>query len=196
MPSFNHESSYGYDFDPDKSRELLKASGFTQENPVPPITLVTTSDYLDLCKFVQAQLLEVGIAIEIEVSPPAAVIERRSQSRINFFRASWIADYPDEENYLSLFYSENFAPSGPNYTHFRNDLFDSLYRTSIGMSDAEERIQLYREMDSIVMEEAPLVILYYDRVLRFVQKNIVGMTTNPINLLNLKKVRKIGAVEN
>lgn len=191
MPSFDKSAPYGYNFNPEKSKELLKNVGFDTDHPIPPVTLVTTSDYLDLCKFVQAQLQNVGFSIEIEVAPPAAVIERRAQSRINFFRASWIADYPDEENFLSLFYSENFAPSGPNYTHFSNRVFDSLFEKSFSMTDRKLRNTLYSKMDSLVMEEAPVAILYYDESLRFIQNNVEGMTSNPINLLNLKKVRKI-----
>jgi peptide/nickel transport system substrate-binding protein len=191
MPAFNEAADYGYTFNPEKCRSLLEGAGFGSENPVPPITLVTTSDYLDLCKFVQSQLQNVGFTVEIEVAPPAAVIERRAQSRINFFRASWIADYPDEENYLSLFYSENFAPSGPNYTHFSNTTFDSLYRKSFSATDRNLRNMLYRKMDSLVMDEAPVAILYYDESLRFIQNNIEGMTSNPINLLNLKNVKKL-----
>jgi peptide/nickel transport system substrate-binding protein len=191
MPAYDESANYGYNFNSEKSKLLLSEAGFNAQNPVPPITLVTTSDYLDLCKFVQSQLQEVGFSIEIEVSPPAAVIERRAQSRVNFFRASWIADYPDEENYLSLFYSENFAPSGPNYTHFTSPVFDSLYRKATRIVSQKERIHLYRQMDSLVMEEAPVAVLYYDQALRFVQKNIIGMVANPINLLNLKKVKKV-----
>ncbi len=190
MPAFDENADYGYSYDPGKSRRLLAEAGFGKNNPVPPITLVTTSDYLDLCKFVQAQLQQLGFTVEIEVSPPAAVIERRAQSKINFFRASWIADYPDEENYLSLFYSENFAPGGPNYTHFSDAVYDSLYRKIFDIIDREKRTKLYREMDSLVMSQSPVVILYYDQAIRFVQKNIEGMTGNPINLLNLKTVRK------
>lgn len=190
MPAYSDESGYGYSYDPLKSKKLLNDIGYHSANPVPPITLVTTSDYLDLCKFVQSQLHDIGFTIQIEVAPPAAVIERRAQSRINFFRASWIADYPDEENYLSLFYSGNYAPNGPNYTHFSNDKFDSLYRESLFETDRDQRTYLYRKMDSLVMEQAPVVVLYYDQALRFVQHNIEGLGTNPINLLNLKKVKK------
>jgi peptide/nickel transport system substrate-binding protein len=190
MPAFSGDADYGYDYNPDLARELLAGAGFGVGNPVPTITLVTTPDYLDLCKFIQSQLEEIGMAIEIEVAPAAAVIERRAQSRINFFRASWIADYPDEENYLSLFYSENFAPSGPNYTHFSNAEFDKLYLKSFVITDQRERTRLYRKMDSLVMEHAPVVVLYYDEALRFVSKDVEGMKANPINLLNLKRVRK------
>ena len=52
-------------------------------------------------------------------------------SRLPFFRGSWIADYPDAENYLSLFYSNNFSLNRPNYTPFSNAEFDHLYELSL-----------------------------------------------------------------
>jgi ABC-type transport system substrate-binding protein len=52
------------------------------------------------------------------------------------------------------------------------------------------RYELYRKMEKIVMDEAPVIILYYDQVLRFVQKNVAGIGSNPMNLLILKNVRK------
>ncbi len=189
MPAYNEHALYGYDYDPDKSRLLirqLKDEGYSLSG----VKLVTTSDYLDLCKFVQAQLDEIGLQIEIEVVPPAVAIELRAHSRVNFFRASWIADYPDEENYLSLFYSKNFAPNGPDYTHYANPEFDILFEKAYRENDRQKRSELYREMDSLVMADAPVVVLYYDEAVRFVNKKVTGMKVNPINLLDLKKVDK------
>jgi peptide/nickel transport system substrate-binding protein len=45
-------------------------------------------------------------------------------------------------------------------------------------------------MDSLMMSNSPVVVLYYDEALRFISRDVEGMTANPINLLNLKKVRK------
>jgi peptide/nickel transport system substrate-binding protein len=108
---------------------------------------------------------------------------------LDFFRGSWIADYPDAENYLSLFYSKNFAPNGPNYTHFSNAHFDKLYEKSQSIVNDSMRSLLYRQMDSIIMFEAPVIVLYYDQVVRLVQNNIEGLGNNPMNLLSLKKVK-------
>jgi peptide/nickel transport system substrate-binding protein len=109
---------------------------------------------------------------------------------LDFFRASWVADYPDAENYLSLFYSENYAPNGPNYTHFKNDTYDQLYMQSLSVSDNKKRLELYNQMDQMIIDDASVVVLFYDEVLRFTQKNVSGLGINPTNLLELKKVRK------
>ena len=157
---------------------------------MPEITLSTNPSYLDLCKYIQQQLNEVGFKIKLDVSPSATLREMMAKSTAGFFRGSWIADYPDAENYLSLFYSNNFAPKGPNYTHFKNEKFDNLYIKSQTVVNDSLRNSIYKEMDNIIMEEATVIVLYYDQVLRFAQKNIESLGSNPMNLLNLKKVKK------
>jgi peptide/nickel transport system substrate-binding protein len=113
-----------------------------------------------------------------------------AQQKLKFFRGSWVADYPDAENYLALFYSKNFTPSGPNYTHFKNPTFDSLYEKASTIINDSIRYERYHRMENIVMNEAPVVVLYYDQIIRLVQNNIEGLTANPMNLLSLKRVKK------
>ncbi len=191
LPAFDAEKTQGYSYNPQKARRLLREAGFPDGEGMPPITLVTTASYLDLTTFIQHQLQDLGMNVAIDNTPPATLREMVANSRVNFFRASWIADYPDAENYLALFYSKNFTPDGPNYTHFYNPRFDSLYEKSQTIVNDSLRRELYRQMDQLVMEEAPVVVLYYDQVLRFVHNNIRDLGSNPLNLLTLKKVRKI-----
>lgn len=190
LPPFDSSVTYGYNYNPDKSRQLLSEAGFPNGEGLGSITISTNKDYLDLCNYIQHQLNELGIKTDINVMPSATLRENMSQSKVSFFRGSWIADYPDAENYLSLFYSKNFAPNGPNYTHFHSSTYDELYSLSQKEVNDSLRFLMYRKMDSIIMEEAAIVPLYYDQVLRFTHNNIIGLESNPMNLLKLKKVRK------
>ena len=122
--------------------------------------------------------------------PPSTLRQMKSSGELDIFRASWVADYPDAENYLSLFYSPNFVPHGPNYTHYKNEVFDSLYQKALSINNIEERKLLYTTMDSIIIEDAPVVPLFYDKAIRFVNKNVSGLGINPQNFLFLKKVKK------
>lgn len=179
-----------YEYNPEKSKRLLAEAGYPNGEGMQEITLSTTATYLDLCKYIQQQLGLLGIKVKIDVNPPAALREHIAQGKTQWFRGSWIADYPDAENYLSLFYSKNHCPKGSNYTHFSSKEFDKLYEKAILETDYEKRIALYKKMNDIIIEESPIVVLYYDQVLRFVQKNISGFESNPLNLLILKNVNK------
>jgi len=189
MPSFSDEVK-GYEYKPGKTRELLKEAGYPNGEGLPQIKLTTTSDYLDLCEYIQQELAQFGIEINIDVSTGATFREMVAHSKLEFFRGSWIADYPDAENYMALFYSKNFSPTGPNYTHYANKSFDYLYQKAMDETIDSIRYKLYRQMDRIVMNDAVVVPLYYDEAVRFVHENINGFESNPMNLLNLKYVSK------
>ncbi|MFH1161361.1 MAG: ABC transporter substrate-binding protein [bacterium] len=189
MPGFDSSRRW-YDYQPDRTRVLLEQAGYKNGIEMPPVTLVSTPDYLDVCKYIQHEVSEAGIVLNIEVNPPAAVKEMKAMAKIPFFRASWIADYPDAENYLSLFYSPNFCPRGPNYTHYSNPTYDRLFEAAMSMIDDSLRFSKYRDIESLMMEDSPVIILYYDEVLRFVANNVHGIGSNPMNLLILKRVLK------
>lgn len=189
LPSFDEEKVKGYEYNPEKARELLYAAGFPNGKNLPEITLFTTVGYVDLCEFIQHQLTEIGVKTKVEILPATTHRELVARSKLNFFRKSWIADYPDAENYLALFYSKNFTPHGPNYTHFKNYDFDKLYEMAQSEINDSTRFYLYQEMDKIIIEEAPVVPLYYDQVVRLIQNDVKNLGINPVNLLTLKKVR-------
>ena len=178
------DSDIGYPYNPKKAEQLLNDNDLIGYE----LKLYTTQDYVDIAKFVQSALTEIGLVCKVEEMMPAALREKRANGNLPFFRSSWVADYPDAENYLSLFTTSNFTPQGPNYTHYSNEKFDELYQKSLTCNDLQERAKIYHEMDSLMMTEAPVVILFYDEVLRFVNKNVEGLGSNPTNMLNLKRV--------
>ncbi|WP_432410287.1 ABC transporter substrate-binding protein [Rasiella sp. SM2506] len=188
LPGF--DAIEGYDYNPEKARELLAQYIAETGDTQPEITIGTNSQYLDICEYIQRELEKIGINVTIDVMPPSTLRQMKSSGELPIFRASWIADYPDAENYLSLFYSENFTPNGPNYTHYKNETFDSLYVAAQNISTIDDRKRLYTQMDSLVTSQAPVVPLFYDMAVRFVSKKVSGLGINPQNLLVLKRVKK------
>ena len=185
-----HNKNVGYDYQPEKAKQLLETYRIESGNPQPIITLTTTSNYLSFSEFIQRELQSMGLTIQIDVMPPSSLKSAKSNGKVDLFRASWVADYPDAQNYLSLFYSGNFAPNGPNYTHFKNAQFDIWYEQAMLETDQTKRINLYQKMDALVIEKAPVVVLFYDEVIRFTGLGVTGLGINPTNLLELKNVQK------
>ena len=180
-----HSSTIGYGYDLRRAQHLV--SEHHLEGRL--LQLSTVAEYADIGKFVQSQVAQIGLRCKMEVLPPATLRSLKANGSLPFFRSSWVADYPDAENYLSTFITANFAPSGPNYTHYSNPKFDRLYAQAMRCNDEEERSRHYTEMDSLMMQDAPVVVLFYDEVLRFVNKRVKGMGSNPTNLLDLRRVK-------
>ena len=185
-----HNEGTGYDYQPERAKQLLETYRSESGNSEPEITLTTTANYLSFSEFIQRELQSIGLTIRIEVMPPSSLKSAKSNGKIDLFRASWVADYPDAQNYLSLFYSGNFAPNGPNYTHFKDTQFDRWYEQAMLETNQGKRINLYQKMDSLVINKAPVVVLFYDEVVRFTALDVTGLGINPTNLLELKNVQK------
>ncbi|MTE27480.1 ABC transporter substrate-binding protein [Winogradskyella ouciana] len=185
-----YDDSIGFTYQPEKAKQLI--AEFKSETGIqnPEVTLTTTSNYLSFCEFIQREIQKIGINVNVDVIPASSLKDAKANGQLDFFRASWIADYPDAENYLSLYYSKNFAPNGPNYTHFKNEAFDAMYEAAYLETNPELRAQLYTKMDSLVMASAPIVPMFYDEVVRFTRKEVKGLGINATNLLDLKYVKK------
>lgn len=176
-------------YNPTKAKELINQVKKNRKLPI-EITLSTNNTYLDIAEYLQREWERLGIKVKIDVMPPSTLRQAIATNKLSFFRGSWIADYPDAENYLSLFYSNNFTPNGPNYTHFKNLGYDNLYQQALNTVDDTKRTELYQQMDQIVANEVPVIILFYDKVARFTQKNVHNLQPNAMNGLNLKYVQK------
>jgi oligopeptide transport system substrate-binding protein len=186
FPSFDPRKVKGYSYDPAKARQLLTAAGYVQGKS-PVIKLLTIPVYADFASFIARELESVGIGVQVEVIQKSLLLEETAKSQALFFRASWIADYPDAENYLSVFYSKNPAP--PNYTRYRNSAYDSLYEKSLEEVDPERKTALYQALDQMLIRDAPVVPLWYDEVFRLVSPRVRSFSPNSLNLLELRHTR-------
>ncbi len=188
MPGTGSEGIKGYDYDPVKALRLLEEAGFPNGKDLPLITLTAPDVYVDICNFVASQLNEIGIKTQVQVMLMGLLRQMMTRSQLPFFKAGWVADYPDAETFLACFYSE--LPAPPNYSRYGNKTFDQWYRQSLEAASDTVRFDLYRKMDSLVSSEAPVVPLYYDEMLHFTQNNISGLQSNALNIIDLRRVRK------
>ena len=188
LPSFSKEKVKGYSYDPIKAKQLLAEAGFANGSNLPEIKLLTIPIYANLASYVANELKQIGITVKVEAMQKSLLLEQTSKSQALFFRGSWIADYPDAENYLSVFYSKNPAP--PNYTRFYNAAFDELYERALSQTNDSLRYQLYQQMDNIIIANAPIVPLWYDMAIHLVQKNIKNFVPNSLNMLELRSINK------
>jgi len=186
LNSFKYSRVDGFNYDMDKARALLFEAGIDLKN-APEVVLITTNEYKHIAEYVQSQLTELGLNIKMEIVMKNVQTQMIDAVQTNMFRKSWTADYPDAINFLQLFYSGN--RNGPNYTQFFNPIYDLYFEQALKETDELKRFELYHKMEEILLEEAPVIPLYYDEVIHFVQNNVEGLELNAMNQLNLKRVR-------
>jgi len=192
VPNFLSDYDFkGFYYNLDTAQVLLNLIDLEEEKQLRSIDLYTTPEYLDICEYIQSSFSDLNINLNIKVNPPSIHRELVSNNSVCFFRGSWIADYPDPENYFQLFITKNKSPHGSNRTHFSNQKFDSLYEKSFFEKNTELRNDIFLEMEQILMDSTVLVPLYYDMAVRFISQKVINFPVNSMNILSLKEVNKV-----
>ncbi len=186
MPGFDRVTTSGIVFNPDKSRELLKKGGYTGE----PVKLVVANQYKQMCNYIQRKLKEVGLNVQVDAVSKSVHRKDMATFQTNFFLKNWTADFPDATNFYQLFYSKNFAPeNGPNYTHFANADYDKLFEQLLTEKNDTLKWDLYNQLEAVLIDESPVIPLFYDETVRFFTKRVSGMKANSMNQLDLSEVK-------
>ncbi len=159
-----------YPFDLAQARRRLAAAGYPEgRNPATGRRLALTID-LGRANDPEARaatelLVDFMRQIGVELTPVynswPAFLDRLDRGQVQLYQLGWVADYPDAENFLQLFYSPNRSP-GPNHSNYANAECDALYeQIRVMPADAPERLRLCRRMVEIIIEDCPWIFTHH-----------------------------------
>lgn len=175
-----------------KALAEYQQSSYAKQNNKPEIVLSTTADYLDMMVYLQETWGRLGVKIKVDIQTGGMLRQLRNEGKLMLFRGSWIADYPDAENFLACYYAPYLSPMGPNYTHFEDAQFDTLYRLiEAGESGQKASLRKHyiQQANQILIDQAPVIPLYYDKSIRLIQPWVQGLENDAANRLVLKRVK-------
>lgn len=190
IPGFNADSVNGFTYDPDRSAQLLRDAGFPGGKGLPVLEINSNPSYQAVMEFVQKSFERIGVTAKIRNMDGGTLRDKAKKGEIDLWRASWIADYPEGENYMGLFYTGNIPPNGANRMRYSDSGFDSLFVQALSTTNDSLRQSLYLQMENQMLADAPVILLYYDQILRLIQPDVQGLRTNALNMLFLKEVEK------
>jgi len=157
---------YRYDLEAAKNKvaeakKVLEKMGMLVKGEIPElkIDLEDGSSSLRQAEFARQQFTKMGLKIKPVFNDWPTLQRKVNNKQVQMYSMGWIADYPDAENFLQLFYSGNID-KGTNNTNYHNTHFDSLYEKVRVMQDSPERTSLYVEMIRILSEDCPALLLY------------------------------------
>jgi peptide/nickel transport system substrate-binding protein len=186
MPGYSKDV-IGYNYDKDKAAKLLEEAGYPNGKGLSLKLTISNEETQKLIgEAVQAQLKDVGIDIQLDFIQGSTLRSSQVGGELAFWRANWGADYFDPENFMALFYSINKTPNGPNYTHYSNPKTDSLYDIGMRETDFAKRKIAYNEMERIIMEDAPWILLIYNEIIYLKSRRIQNMYIDGLNNLILR----------
>jgi oligopeptide transport system substrate-binding protein len=187
----------GYSLKVDSARYYLSKAGFPNGKGFPKIVLDLNAEgsrNTNVAEEVQKQLKDnLNVDISINLLPLAQLVDKSISGKFNFLRAAWNADYPSPENFLWIFYGKQVPnslnePSYPNIARYKNVEFDRLYEAALNAKSIPEANQYFAQAEQVLMNDAPILVLWYDEGYRLIQSYVKNFPNNPMQYRDLSEV--------
>jgi len=191
------DSINGYNYNPEKAQELLAMAGYPHGEGFPTISLEINSGG-NVNNKVAAEIerqLKTVLNVNISWSTVSFMqkLEDSKYGRADMFRSAWIADFPSPENFLMICYGANVPesskePSYPNTMRYVNPTFDSLFVAGLHTEDNETKMSLLAQAEKIMMEEAPMMMLWYGEDYKIIHSNVQNYHHNALNYIDFSRI--------
>lgn len=163
----HREEPLPYAFDLERAKRLLAEAGYPEgKDPATGRRLKLTLELgaadnpetRQAAELMASFMERIGVVLEPSYNNWPAFLQKIERRQAQLFSLTWLGDYPDAQNFLQLFASENASP-GPNRANYRNEEFDRLYRELIALSDSPQREALCRSAQAVVLEDCPWILM-------------------------------------
>ena len=172
----------------EKAKELLKEAGYENGEGLPTIELMYNSEgsHKDICQIIQQNLAEVGITVELTNQEWAVFLNTRQNGEYEFARHGWIGDYSDPMTFLDMW----VTGGGNNDCGFSNAEYDNLINDAKVEIDLTKRTEMLRKAEDILMDEMPIVPIYYYTTVMGWKENVKGIQVSVLGNVYLQGAYK------
>ena len=163
MASYNPDiKNKGYsEYNPEKAKELLKQAEAINKGKLPQLKLAmpgTGTLHRQMGQFIKKCLNDVGLEVEMSYLDWPSYMEKINSKSLQMFLFGWVATVPDAMDFMEIFYSPKWKAGTKSFNYY-NPQFDKLFQQVEVMPDSPERRKLYRQMETIVMDDCPAAFL-------------------------------------
>ncbi len=197
FPAYDISKIKGYDIDVAEAKKLLAEAGYPNGRAFPTVKLILNSGgarNTNVVVEIQKQLLEnLNVNVDFEVIPMAKKLELSSTGQSDIVRDAWVADYPSPESFLSMFYGAGVPKdaaqkSYPNTARYKNAQYDKYFELGRDAINRDSSFAYFMKAEQQLMNDAPLMVLWYDGNYRLTRYGIQNANTNAMRYRNFSDV--------
>jgi oligopeptide transport system substrate-binding protein len=199
-PSFTgypQDSIKGDTLNVELARQLLTEAGFKDGKGFPSVTLELNSGgglNTSVAVEIQKELANnLGVNINFNTVSFGKKLQDEHSGKFDMIRTGWIADYPNPSDFLMLFYGGNipdstYQSSYYNVTRYKNAEFDRLFDLGRTTSDKRQANRYYAMAEQLMINDAPIMVLWYDQNYSLTRWSVKDLFPNPMNYLDISCV--------
>jgi ABC-type oligopeptide transport system substrate-binding subunit len=171
-----HSPGIGLPYDPERACQLLAEAGYPGGRGFPVLDALAWDSplVLPITEYLQAQWLE---DLEVEIAWKqmewGRLLNWLSRETPHMRYVGWSAGYPDPDYFLRIgWWRLKFG--------WRNEAYDRLVEDARRVMDQGERMRMYQQADRILVEEAPILPLFYVRLHLLLKPWVRKYPTSPM----------------
>jgi len=195
MGDYNDKKVNGHLFNVIKAKELLAKAGFPNGKGFPKISLyVNTKEGSVVHKLATGVLNQIKENLNIDIPILMCSIEERDKAILDgsakIWRGGWIADYPDPENFLNLFYSKNIGSTSAfsNPFKYKSKIFDNTFEMAMKESNPIKRMAYFHQCDQQIIDEAVIMPLYHSDFMTMINNRVKNFHTNSSEIIDCSRI--------
>ncbi|PMQ02300.1 MAG: peptide ABC transporter substrate-binding protein [Dictyoglomus sp. NZ13-RE01] len=197
MPGFSKDlynwAKENFSYNVEEAKKLLEKAGYPGGKGLPEVVIYYNSSkaHQRIMEAIQANLLAIGINAKIQNYDWAVYLDLLDKGKLPVYRLGWVADYIDPDNFLwVLFNSANFGEGG-NHSFYENPKVDELTNKARKVSSWNLRVKYYNEAERIILEDMPIVPIYYYVSQPIYQPWVHGLYVDPLTGLSGVRYRVV-----
>lgn len=178
-----------------KAQALLAEAGFPNGAGFPTLTIYVNaqkdSDRHRMAKAFAKQMKQnLNITMDVKLCSIDERNEAVSSGKAAIWVSGWIADYPDAESFLSLFYGGNIKNNSKyvNPFKYKSAAFDKLYREAAAESNAGKRNTLLYACDQLIVDDAVVIPMITDDFITMINSRVREFETNSLETLDFSSI--------
>ncbi len=175
-----------YTYDIDKAKELLEQAGYADGLSF-TLTVSDSAQRVLTAEIIQNQLGQIGITVETEVLENATYLDRIVESDFQMYALGWTTNTGDADYGLYETYHTD-SPTWANTCRYSNPEVDDLLEQARVSTDSDERLDLYAQVQQIIVEEAPQIYIWNGEEILAARSNVQGLELSPSGRHNFATV--------
>ncbi|PVZ82179.1 ABC transporter substrate-binding protein [Serratia sp. S1B] len=181
-----------YAYDPVKAKELLKEAGlpdgFTVELWAMPVQRPYNPNARRMAEMIQADWAKIGVNAKIVTYEWGEYLKRAKAGEHQTVMMGWTGDNGDPDNFFATLFSCAAAKDGSNYSRWCYKPFEDLIQPARSAADHEKRVELYKQAQVVMNEQAPALIIAHSTVYEPVRKEVKGYVVDPLGKHHFESV--------